>query len=135
MSARKKKDVNLSPAAYEKAIQKIINELEKGKRMKLNKENFNHLKGKSQPDKVIWWLEQYGKITNAQCHEIFGIRHAACVIRDLRKRFKKQGNKYEIINNRKEGCNRFGEPCHWDEYVLIKNRRNNNDNRKNDCSN
>lgn len=91
--------------------------------MKLNQEEFNHLKGKSQADKVLWWLEEHGKITNAQCHEIFGIRHAASVIRDLRKRFQVQGCSYEIINNRKKGCNRFGEPCHWDEYILQKKEK------------
>ena len=60
---------------------------------------------------------------NNGCATCFGclfIRHASSVIRYLRKRFKAQGSKYEIINNHKKGCNRFGEPCRWDEYVLIK---------------
>jgi hypothetical protein len=85
---------------------------------------FNQLKGKSQADKVLWYLETHGRITNMQCHEIFGIRHAPSVIRDLRKRFQLQGNKYEIINEHKKGCNRFGEPVIWDDYVLKKKDNN-----------
>ena len=81
---------------------------------------FNQLKGKSQADKVLWYLETHGRITNMQCHEIFGIRHAPSVIRDLRKRFKAEGSKYEIINESKKGCNRCGEAVWWDDYVLIK---------------
>lgn len=81
---------------------------------------FDQLKGKSQAEKVLWYLQNHGRITNMQCHEIFGIRHAPSVIRDLRKKFLQQGSEYEIINERKEGCNRFGEPCYWDDYVLKK---------------
>ena len=44
--------------------------------------------------------------------------------RDLRKRFQLQGNKYEIINEHKKGCNRFGEPVIWDDYVLKKKDNN-----------
>lgn len=56
------------------------------------------LQGKSQADKVLWWLQKHGSITNAQCHEIFGIRHCPSVIRDIRKKFEQEGNRYEIIN-------------------------------------
>ena len=80
----------------------------------------NQLKGKSQPDKVLWYLETHGRITNKQCHELFGIRHAPSVIRALRERFKKQDSKYEIINESKKGCNRFGEETWWDDYVLVR---------------
>ena len=47
------------------------------------------LKGKSQAYKVKWWLEKYGSITNAQCHELFGIRHCPSVIRDIRKEIER----------------------------------------------
>ena len=91
----------------------------------------NNLKGKSQADKVLWFLETHGRITNLQCHEILGIRHAPSVIRDLRKRFKNLNSPYEIINERKKGCNRFGEPCWWDEYVLINRKEQENANNRN----
>jgi len=81
---------------------------------------FNQLKGKSQADKVLWFLETHGRITNMQCHDIFGIRHCPSVIRDLRKRFKEQNSEYEIVNESKKGCNRFGEPVRWDDYVLVR---------------
>ncbi len=90
--------------------------------------DLQHLKGKSQADKVLWYLQTYGRITNMQCHEIFGIRHAPSVIRDLRKRFKLQGGHYEIINEPMKGCNRFGEPCHWVKYVLVKKENKEKDN-------
>ena len=79
-------------------------------------EGIELLKGKSQVEKVWWWLQVHGRITNMQCHEIFGIRHCPSVIRDLRK--KLANTEWEIINERKEGCNRFGEPVWWDDYVL-----------------
>jgi hypothetical protein len=77
------------------------------------------LAGKTQADKVLWHLETFGRITNMQCHELYGIRHAPSVIRDLRERFEREKSPYCIKNEpAKEGCNRFGEPCKWDVYVL-----------------
>lgn len=81
---------------------------------------FDQLKGKTQAEKVLWWLENHGRITNMQCHEIFGIRHAPSVIRDIRKQLAEQGGKFEIINEHQKGCNRFGETCYWDDYVLVR---------------
>lgn len=76
--------------------------------------------GKSQASKVLWYLKTHGSITNMQCHEIFGIRHAPSVIRDIRKKFKEQNSEYEVVNEPEKGCNRFGEPCHWVRYTLKK---------------
>ena len=82
-------------------------------------QDLSFLRGKTQADKVFWFLQNYGSITNAQCHEIFGIRHGSSAIRDLRKRFRMTGEPYEITNEPQKGCNRFGEPCHWDKYTLV----------------
>lgn len=79
------------------------------------------LKGKSQPDMVLWFLEKYGRISNLQCHEFFGIRHAPSVIRALRKRF--ENTDYAIINEHKKGKDRFGNNTKWDDYVLIQDGR------------
>jgi hypothetical protein len=81
---------------------------------------FSEWRGKSQADRVLWHLQTYGRITNLQCHELYGIRHCPSVIRDLRKKFIKQGNEYAIINETKKGCNRFGDAVTWDDYVLVK---------------
>lgn len=78
------------------------------------------LKGKSQADKILWYLENHGRITNKQCSSMFGIQHTPGAIRTLRKRFEKQGSEYEIKNETKNGLNIFGEKSHWDEYVLVK---------------
>lgn len=83
---------------------------------------FHQLKGKSQADKVLWHLEQYGRITNMQCHDLYGIRHAPSVIRDIRKKLA-IADKYEIINEKKKGCNRFGEKVWWEDYVLKEKTR------------
>lgn len=80
---------------------------------------FKNFCKKTQSDKVMWHLENFGSITNLQCHAIYGIRHAPSVIRELRHRLKFQGNKYKIENRPKKGCNRFGQPANWDEYVLV----------------
>ncbi len=74
---------------------------------------------KTQADKVLWHLEEFGSITNLQCHAIYGIRHCPSVIRDLRQRLRLQGNRYKIENRTKRGCNRFGQPTNWDEYILV----------------
>lgn len=87
--------------------------------VKLSLFDFREFCKKTQADKVLWHLETFGSITNLQCHAIYGIRHAPSVIRDLRRRFKFQGNKYKIENRHKKGCDRFGNPVNWDEYVLI----------------
>lgn len=82
---------------------------------------FSQWQGKSQADRVLWHLQTYGRITNLQCHDLYGIRHCPSVIRDLRKKFLKENSKYSIINEKKKGCNRFGEPVWWDDYVLVRN--------------
>lgn len=74
---------------------------------------------KTQADKVLWHLQEFGSITNLQCHAIYGIRHAPSVIRDIRHKLREQGNRYKIENRRKKGCDRFGNPCNWDEYTLV----------------
>ena len=74
---------------------------------------------KTQADKVYWHLQEFGSITNLQCHAIYGIRHAPSVIRDIRARLRLQGNKYKIENRTKKGCNCFGQPCNWNEYTLV----------------
>lgn len=79
------------------------------------------LKGKTQADKVLWFLENYGRISNEQCHRLLGIRHAPDAIRILRKRFLQIGE-YEILNEHKKGCNRFGEPVWWVDYVLVRKK-------------
>lgn len=81
---------------------------------------FCELKGKTQAERVLWHLERFGRITNLQCHDLYGIRHCPSVIRDLRKKFLKQGSEYAIINEKKKGCNKFGDPVTWDDYVLVK---------------
>lgn len=76
---------------------------------------------KTQADKVYWHLQEFGSITNLQCHAIYGIRHAPSVIRDLRQRLRFEGDRYRIENETKKGCNRFGKPSNWDVYKLVPN--------------
>ncbi len=85
------------------------------------------LKGKSQQDKVLWFLENYGRISNQQSHTLLGVCHLPEIIRQLRKRFLKFDMKYEIVNERKDGCNRFGEPVWWDDYVLVRKKQDDNE--------
>jgi hypothetical protein len=80
---------------------------------------FQNFCSKTQADKVLWHLENFGTITNLQCHAIYGIRHAPSIIRQLRKRLALQGSNYRIENRTKHGCNRFGKQTVWDEYVLM----------------
>lgn len=84
-----------------------------------NVEFFDKFCKKSQREKVMWHLLEFGSITNRQCCDIYGIRHTPSVIRDLREILKRK-NEYKIINQRKTGCDRFGNGCYWDEYKLVK---------------
>jgi len=77
---------------------------------------------KSQADKIYWHLQEFGSITNLQCHAIYGIRHAPSVIRDIRQRLRFEGDHYRIENETKKGCNRFGKPSNWDVYKLVPNK-------------
>ena len=74
----------------------------------------------TQSDIVFWHLQKYGRITNLQCHELYGIRHCPSVIRDLKKKLVQQGCEYEIICERKKGCSRFGAKTWWKDYILVK---------------
>lgn len=77
------------------------------------------LRGSKQYERVLWHLQEFGQITNMQCHELYGIRHAPSVIRDIRKKLALK-NEYEIINEHKTGCDRFGNACTFDVYKLVK---------------
>lgn len=73
---------------------------------------------KTQAQMVFWHLEKYGKITNQQAHDIYGIRHCPSVIRDLRDMFREKQAPYKIDNNHIDGFNRWGKKTTYDEYTL-----------------
>lgn len=99
-----------------------FNEMPVWKQLKELTERFNiyeRLKGSKQYERVWWHLQEFGQITNMQCHELYGIRHAPSVIRDIRKKLALK-NEWEIINEHKNGCDRFGNSCTFDIYKLVK---------------
>lgn len=73
-----------------------------------------------QADKVWWHLKHLGKITNKDCHEIYGIRHCPSVIRDLRNNpFTYGDNHFYIESVRVNGeVDRFGNKVFHDIYTL-----------------
>ena len=68
----------------------------------------------SQAERVYNHLQIFGSITNAQAHEMYGIRHLPSVIRDIKEKFKVEFEPNERIT----GCNRFGEKVWWEKYRL-----------------
>ena len=70
----------------------------------------------SQAERVYNHLQVFGFITNAQAHEMYGIRHLPSVIRDIKKKYNIE---FEP-NERVTGVNRFGEKVWWDKYILKK---------------
>ena len=66
----------------------------------------------SQEDRILLHLINNGKISNAQCNEIYGFRHLPSVIRYLRKRGIK------ITSEPRNGDNRFGGKVYWVDYTL-----------------
>jgi hypothetical protein len=70
----------------------------------------------SQAERVYNHLQIFGSITNAQAHEMYGIRHLPSVIRDIKEKFNAEFEPNERIT----GCNRFGEKVWWEKYILKK---------------
>lgn len=73
---------------------------------------------KTQAQMIFWHLQKFGKITNQQAHEIYGIRHCPSVIRDLRDMFKDKQAPYRITNVTIDGYDRWGKKTTYDEYTL-----------------
>jgi hypothetical protein len=67
----------------------------------------------SQAERVYNHLQVFGSITNAQAHEMYGIRHLPSVIRDIKEHYSAEFDK-----ERMTGCNRFGEKVWWEKYIL-----------------
>ena len=84
----------------------------------INLEWFNEFKIKPQADKILWHLENFEKITNKQCHIIYGIRHCPSVIRNLRHRFLTEKSKYKIVNLTHNDFNFWGQKVTYDDYIL-----------------
>lgn len=73
----------------------------------------------SQNERVKRHLETFGKITSIEAFREYGITRLSARIWDLR-------HKYGLVIESVTKCakNRFGEPTHYDEYTL---RREKND--------
>lgn len=73
-----------------------------------------------QADKVWWHLKKTGKITNKECHDVYGIRHCPSVIRDIRNNpFTYGDNHFYIESVRVDGeADRFGKATFHDIYTL-----------------
>ena len=69
---------------------------------------------KTQEQKVLKYLETHRGITQAQAIDKLGIYRLSARIYRLREAG------YQIITNRKDVTNRFGETCHIAEYRLVK---------------
>lgn len=66
----------------------------------------------SQEDRILLHLINNGKISNAECNELYGFRHLPSVIRYLRKR------NIKITSEQRNGDNRFGGRVYWVDYTL-----------------
>lgn len=65
----------------------------------------------SQAKRILDHLKAKGTITNAQAHNLYGVRHLPSVIRDIKKTTP-------IYDWWEEGRNRFNEKCHWKVYSI-----------------
>ncbi len=72
----------------------------------------------SQTDRVYHHLMEHGFITTAQASELYGIHYLTSAIKELRKKFAKEGFKYRIDDMWINGCNRYGKKCKWKKYIL-----------------
>jgi hypothetical protein len=67
----------------------------------------------TQAQRVFNHLQQKGTITNAQAHDLYGIRHLPAIIRDVKKKYD-----IPIYDWWTSGKNRFGEKCQWKIYSI-----------------
>ena len=75
----------------------------------------------TQSQKVLWHLENHKTITNMQAFELYNITQLQSCIRDLRKKFAKEGFKRRIDSIKQKGCNKDGRPITWVKYELVQN--------------
>ena len=66
----------------------------------------------TQSKKILHYIQTHGSISPQEAHDYFGCMRLGAKIYDL----KKQG--HNIISEREEGLNKFGEPCHWARYRM-----------------
>jgi len=94
---------DLTPKQYEQICRVISDYME-----------LEPCEGKSQVERVYNHLQLHGSITNAEAHSIYGIRHLPSVIADIKERYNAH-----FREEKKTGCNRFGEASWWQLYILI----------------
>jgi hypothetical protein len=83
----------------------------------ITNEGIENSTGMTQAEIVLNHLMEHGRITNMQCHLLYGIRHAPSVIRDIKKKLQIE-DIYEITTEAKAGCNRYGDKTNWVDYIL-----------------
>jgi hypothetical protein len=90
-----------------------------GKDIEMDFEEFQKFAKTAQSKKVYWHLKNFGKITNKECHEIYGIRHAPAVIRDLKDNLKFYSDmRLGIDTIDCSGVDRWGKATPYVEYIL-----------------
>lgn len=67
----------------------------------------------SQIERVYAHLQIRGSITNAEAHNLYGIRHLPSVIRDIKKKYS-----VNITDEWRDGENRYSEKCRWKVYKI-----------------
>lgn len=67
----------------------------------------------SQIERVYAHLQIRGSITNAEAHDLYGIRHLPSVIRGIKKKYG-----VSFADEWKDGKNRYSEKCHWKVYKI-----------------
>lgn len=67
----------------------------------------------SQIERVYAHLQLRGSITNAEAHNLYGIRHLPSVIRGIKKKYG-----VSFADEWKDGKNRYSEKCHWKVYKI-----------------
>lgn len=105
---------------YEKYIEFIDGLKQRyGKAPKMDFEEFKKFARYTHPQKLWWHLQEFGFITNRDCHEFYGIRHCPGVIRDLKNNLKIYGaGDKQILSVEKSGVDRWGNKTPFVEYTL-----------------
>ena len=68
--------------------------------------------GMTQNERLLAWLQQGHSITPREADDMWGCTRLGARIYDL----KQMG--HNIVSERVDGVNRFGDRCHWAQYRM-----------------
>lgn len=75
-----------------------------------------------QSDVILNYLVTTGfSISQDECTKMFGFTRLAARMFDIKERIEKKNLPYTVCSKIQHGTNRYGIPCKWKEWWIVKN--------------